>query len=56
MTEYVFFRQEGVFYIVDIPDAMLIAHGEDKAIRDNANCNPGTVQVQALDGRVVWAA
>ena len=57
MITLVFFR-EGFFYPMNIPsmpDGM-----PDKSIkkiaRDNAECNPGTLRVEDLNGHVLWRA
>lgn len=45
MRIYVFFRDIG-FYPLELLD--------DKQAVDNAECNPGTLRVEDIDGRVVW--
>lgn len=52
-TPYVFFR-EGYFYVIDMPNDMLVKHGEEKCIRDNAVLNKGTLKVEDIRGRTVW--
>lgn len=45
MLTYIFFR-EGTFYP--------IAEESDELILEHIRLNPGTLKVEALDGRVVW--
>lgn len=45
MKIYLFFRKEG-WYTIELKD-------DEDAIH-NALCNPGTLRVEDLDGRVVW--
>ena len=47
MAVYIFFRPEGFFYPITLRD--------DADARANAECNPGTVKVEDMKGRVVWA-
>lgn len=42
------FRREGMFYPIEL--------GSDDQARENAECNPGTIEVQDIEGRVVWPA
>lgn len=42
---YIFFRK-GTFYPIELRD--------DEDARCNAECNPGTLRVEAANGRVVW--
>ena len=52
-TTLVFFRKGG-FYPLDmptIPDKTI-----EEVARDNAECNPGTVRVEDIHGRVLWRA
>jgi len=44
-TPYIFFRKEG-FYPIDMKD--------DADAKANAECNPGTLRVEDIHGRVVW--
>jgi hypothetical protein len=43
---YLFFRKEIGFYPIELED--------DDDARANAECNPGTTRVEAMDGRLVW--
>lgn len=45
-TPYVFFR-EGMFYPINMKD--------DADAIVNAECNPGTLRVEDVSGRVVWS-
>ena len=55
MPTLVFFRED-MFYPMDIPP--MPGDLPDKPIeeiaRDNAECNPGTIRVEDLHGRVLW--
>lgn len=42
---YIFIRAEG-FYPLELAD--------DKTAIDNALCNPGTLRVEDVEGRIVW--
>lgn len=42
---YVFFR-EGMFYCVNLSG--------DEDVIPNVECNPGTIRVEDIHGRVVW--
>jgi hypothetical protein len=44
-TVYVFFR-EGMFYPITLRN--------DEDARRNAECNPGTLRVEDIDGNIVW--
>jgi len=46
MQTYIFFR-EGMFYPVELRD--------DADAKVNAELNPGTIRVEDIEGRVVWA-
>ncbi len=56
-TTLVFFRKDG-FYPMDIP--LMPGDLPDKTIEeiasDNAECNPGTIRVEDIHGRVLWRA
>ena len=43
---YLFFREERFFYPIDLPG--------DWSIEDNVKCNPGTIRVETVDGKVLW--
>lgn len=45
-TPYIFFR-DGSFYPINMKD--------DDDARRNAECNPGTLRVEDINGRVVWS-
>lgn len=45
MEQYVFFR-DGFFYPIGLTD--------DEDAKVNAECNPGTIRVERLNGDVVW--
>jgi hypothetical protein len=45
-TPYVFFRK-GMFYPIEMKD--------DADAKVNAECNPGTIRVEDINGRVVWS-
>ena len=55
MITLVFFRQD-FFYPMDIPP--MPGDHPDKTIkeiaRDNADCNPGTIRVEDINGRILW--
>lgn len=44
---FIFFREGGMFYPIDIPPETVI---------DNVNCNPGTLKVEDIHGKIIWAA
>lgn len=46
MITYLFFRQDG-FYPLELKD--------DQSAKENAELNPGTVRVETVAGRVIWA-
>lgn len=46
-TTYVFFREGGFFYPIYMKD--------DDDARRNAECNPGTIRVEDISGRIVWS-
>lgn len=49
MPVYIFIREregEEFFYPVELVD--------DKEAIGNAECNPGTIQVETLSGQIVW--
>ena len=43
---YIFFRSEDYFYFIELRD--------DNDAIENAKCNPGTVRVEDILGRIVW--
>lgn len=45
MSIYIFFREIG-FYPLEL-------RNDEEAIA-NAKCNPGTLKVESLSGRIVW--
>lgn len=46
MKTYIFFREDG-FYLLELPDA-------DHQIIDHVRCNPGTIRVEDLNGKVIY--
>ena len=58
-TTLVFFRMDGdeeVFYPLDIPPMPGDHPGRtiEEIARANAECNPGTIRVEDIDGHVLW--
>ncbi len=56
-TTLLFFRRIAAaehFYPIEMP----AIHGKtiEEVARDNAECNPGTLRVEDLSGRVLWPA
>ncbi len=52
MIELVFVRDSG-FYTIECP----VREGQSPAevARDNAKCNPGTLRVEDIRGKVLWS-
>lgn len=40
------FRRDGIFYVIELP--------EDDDLAEHARLNPGTRQIEAVDGTVLW--
>ena len=57
MMTLVFFRQ-GFFYPMNIPPMPGDHSGKtiEEIARDNAECNPGTIRVEDINGRILWQA
>ena len=51
MTTLVFFRKD-VFYPLDMP--IILGKTIEEVARDNAECNPGTIRVEDITGRILW--
>lgn len=43
---YLFVREGGFFYPIELND--------DNDAKANAECNPGTMRVEDMEGRIVW--
>lgn len=49
----IFFR-EGIFYPLELLDPRKCGKTLEQQAADNAACNPGTLRVEDINGKVLW--
>lgn len=53
MMELVMFRKD-IFYLIEVPADVLKTKTQLEVAKDNADCNPGTIRVEDVTGKVLW--
>lgn len=57
LAPLIFFRLNNgkeMWYPMEIPPELTLGKTPEEIAKDNAECNPGTIRVEDIDGQVLW--